>query len=473
MATATPPRPPASSPPPPPRDPSPPGSRPVRGPSRGLTRPLAVGALALVVLIVVYLLFAGGGGATYKILFAEGNQLVKGDQVQVGGVPVGSIKNITLTSDYKALVTVHVDSSLTPLHDGTTASVRVPSLTSIANRYIALSPGPNNEPALKAGATLPTTATHGVVDLDQLFNTFNPKTRKGLQEFLQGSAEQYEGTNPDFSLTIKYFGPSLSAGSHLFSELDHEQAALTSFLVEGAKAVTTIAAHSESLTDLIGNTDTTFQAVGSQQASLARGLHELPLALAQGNRTFAELPPTLSALTQLVNVSKPNQKELPLFLSRLTSLVHTATPVVGNFSQAFSKPGPNNDFTDAIRALPALTQALSTASPNGVTAEKESVPITAPFGPYSPDLQGFVRDFGAAAGYYDANGHYARAAPVFADFALGANNTLTPVTPQQGLAGLKTGQLRRCPGSATQPAADGSSPFIDNALLGCDPSETP
>ena len=472
MATATPPRPPASSPSPPPRDPSS-GPSPVRGSSRARTRPFAVGALALVVLIVAYLIFAGGGGATYKILFAEGNQLVKGDQVQVGGVPVGSIENITLTSDYKALITVHVDSSLTPLHQGTTAAVRVPSLTSIANRYIALTPGPNNGPALSAGATLPTTATHGVVDLDQLFNTFNPKTRKGLQEFLQGSAEQYEGTNPDFSVAIKYFGPSLSAASHLFSELDHEQAALTSFLVEGAKAVTTIAAHSEQLTDLIGNTDTTFQAVGTHQASLAQALHQLPVALRAGNRTFAELPPTLSALTQLVNVSKPNQKELPLFLSRLTSLLHTATPVVGNFSQAFSKPGPNNDLTDAIRALPALTQALSTASPNGVTAEKESVPITAPFGPYSPDLQGFVRDFGEAAGYYDANGHYARSAPVFDDFSLGANNTLTPVTPQQGLEGLKTGKLRRCPGSATQPAADGSSPFIDNALLSCDPSETP
>jgi phospholipid/cholesterol/gamma-HCH transport system substrate-binding protein len=197
------------------------------------------------------------------------------------------------------------------------------------------------------------------------------------------------------------------------------------------------------------------------------------VALRAGNRTFAELPSALGALTALVNVSKPDQKRLPLFFSRLRSLVEPATPVVRNFGLAFSRPGANNDFTDAIRALPALAQALSTSSPNGVTAEKESVPITAPFGPYSPDLQGFIRDFGEAAGYYDANGHYARAAPVFDDFTLGANNTLTPVTPQQGLAGLKAGQLRRCPGAAAQPAADGSSPFIDNALLGCDPSETP
>ena len=94
------------------------------------------------------------------------------------------------------------------------------------------------------------------MDLDQLFNTFNPKTRKALQEVLQGSAEQYAGTNHDFSLSVRYFGPSLSAASHLFSELDREQGTLTSFLVESAKAVSTIGARSEQLTDLIGNTDT-------------------------------------------------------------------------------------------------------------------------------------------------------------------------------------------------------------------------
>ena len=63
--------------------------------------------------------------------------------------------------------------------------------------------------------------------------------------------------------------------------------------------------------------------------------------------------------------------------------------------------------------------------------------------------------------------------PILPDFKLGSNNTLTPVSPQQALEGLKSGQLRRCPGAATQPAADGSAPFIDGELLSCDPLETP
>jgi hypothetical protein len=65
--------------------------------------------------------------------------------------------------------------------------------------------------------------------------------------------------------------------------------------------------------------------------------------------------------------------------------------------------------------------------------------------------------------------------PVFPDFTPGANNNLTPAANagQAVEEGLKTGQLRRCPGAATQPAADGSSPFADGEALSCDPSETP
>jgi phospholipid/cholesterol/gamma-HCH transport system substrate-binding protein len=446
---------------------------PVRPAPRNRQRLIVVGALAVVVLIIAYLVFSGGGGANYQLVFAEADQLVLGDQVQVGGVPVGTIKDIVLTPDFKARVTVHVNSPLAPLHQGTTAQVRVPSLASVANRYIALTPGPNSRPKLAAGATLPTSATEGTVDLDQLFNTLNPKTRKGLQQVLQGSAEQYAGAGPDLGKSVEYFAPSFAATDHIFAELVRDQSTFTSFLVETAKATSTIGARSDKLSDLVENAGKTFQAIGSQQASLGTALHELPLALRQGNRTFAALPPTLNALKQLFDVSKPNIKTLAGFFEKLHPLISKGTPVVGNLALAFSRPGANNDFTDAIRALPALAQTLSTGSPAGATALKESVPITSIFGPYAPDFEGFVRDFGQTTAYYDANGHYARISPVVAGFKVGANDKLTPASPQQGLEGLKTGELRRCPGAATQPAADGSSPFTANEILGCDPSETP
>ncbi|MEA2199517.1 MAG: phospholipid/cholesterol/gamma-HCH transport system substrate-binding protein [Solirubrobacteraceae bacterium] len=469
MATASPPSPPAAPPPPGPETPA---GRP-RPTRAGLARILAVGALALVVVAIALLAFGGGAGSNYQLVFGDAGQLVRGDQVQVGGVPVGSITDIVLTKDFKARVTIHVDGSLTPLHEGTVAQVRVPSLSSVANRYIALSPGPNNKPSLAAGATLPSSATREVVDLDQLFNTLNPKTRKGLSQFIQGTAEQYAGAGRALGQTTEYFPPALSASDHFFSELIKDQPTFTNFLVESAKAVTTIGARKEQLADLIENANTTFTAIGSQQSQLARGLHQLPITLRQGNRTFAELPSTFGALKTLVDTSRPTTKSLTSLLEHLRPLLTTATPAVHNFNQAFNRPGTNNDLTDLIRALPALARTLTTSSPSSVTALQESVPITAFFGPYAPDLSGTLRTFGQAGAYYDANGHYARLSPVFPSFKLGENNNLTPATPQQGLESLKSGQLRRCPGGAIKPAADGSSPFVDNGLLTCDPLETP
>lgn len=433
----------------------------------------AVGALGAVVVILLVLVLAGGSGATYQLVFPEAGQLVRGDQVQVGGVPVGSIKDITLLSNYNVRITINVESSLAPLHEGTTAEIRVPSLSSVANRYIALSPGPNNRPSLPSGATLPTTATHGVVDLDQLFGIFNAKTRKGLQQLIEGSAEQYAGVAPQLQTDVRYFPPALSAFDHILAEFGRDQTTFSDFLVESAKATTVLAGRSQQLTELVSHADTTFAALGSQQSNLAAGLKELPVTFKQGNRTFEQLPATLADLTKLVDVSKPGTKQLASFVTKLRPLVIAATPVVGNFSEAISKPGASNDLTEVALALPGLARALVTASPNGVRAAEESLPITALFGPYSPDLQGLVRDFGQGTAYYDANGHYSRVSGLFPDFELGSENTLKPANPAQVVSGLKTGQLRRCPGAGTQPAADGSSPFTDNGQLGCDPTQVP
>ncbi|HWX44330.1 MAG TPA: MlaD family protein [Solirubrobacteraceae bacterium] len=437
---------------------------------------VVVGALALVVAIIAYLAFSSGGGASYSFELENDSQLVLGDQVQVGGVPVGSITGITVTSapTYRALITIHVDSSLVPLHAGTTVQVRVPSLTTVAGRYVALTPGPNNRPALPDGAKLPSGSAQGTTDLDQLFDTLNPRTRKGLQELFVGTAEQYAGASTAAGISAEYFAPALAAGDHIFAELSRDQPTFTNFLVQSAKALTTIAAHSPELTSLISNANRALGALGAEQADLQRGVAQLPTALHQGNRAFAQLPSTFAALRQLVDVSKTDTKTLAPLFERLTPLVAAAQPTLHELSLALSRPGPSNDLTDVALALPGLARALANGSPSDIKALQEAVPITAFFGPYSPDLQGAVRDFGTSAGYSDANGNYARVSPVFNNFTLGAHNTLTPATAQQALQGLKTKQLLRCPGAgATPPPADASAPFTDSGQLGCDPSEVP
>src|SRR5882672_10302187 len=153
---------------------SPTDVRDAEGPRVNAARGAALGALVLAVAVVAVLLLRGDGGTTYKLRFQNAGQLVKDDDVQVGGRRIGSVRKISLTDDNQAEITVTVQGDYAPLHEGTTALVRATSLSGIANRYIALTPGPNSGPKLPDGATLQADKTTSIVDLDQLFNTLDP-----------------------------------------------------------------------------------------------------------------------------------------------------------------------------------------------------------------------------------------------------------------------------------------------------------
>src|SRR5262249_56919131 len=96
-------------------------------------------------------LFGGGGGHSYNLLFQNASQLVPDNQVLIGGQPVGSVESIGLTDNNLAEVKISIEQEL---HEGTTATIRATSLSGVANHYVSISPGPNDNPPLENGATL-------------------------------------------------------------------------------------------------------------------------------------------------------------------------------------------------------------------------------------------------------------------------------------------------------------------------------
>lgn len=136
-------------------------------------------ALVAVLGVVVYLV-TRQTTYHYRLDFTNAGQLVNGDLVRIGGTPAGSISSISLTPNGLAQVEISLDSSFAPLHAGTTATIRSPGLTSVASRYIDISPAPPFKPTLADGALIPATDTHGIVDIDELFDALNANTREGL-----------------------------------------------------------------------------------------------------------------------------------------------------------------------------------------------------------------------------------------------------------------------------------------------------
>src|SRR3954453_21109820 len=132
-----------------------------------LSRGIALLALVAAIAVVAYVLLRGGGQHEYNVVFENAGQLVKDDDVQVGGRRIGSVREISLTKDNQAKVKIAVDNAYAPLREGTTALTPQTSLSAAATRSITLGMTPNNAKALPAAPTICSENTTAPFDLDQ------------------------------------------------------------------------------------------------------------------------------------------------------------------------------------------------------------------------------------------------------------------------------------------------------------------
>jgi phospholipid/cholesterol/gamma-HCH transport system substrate-binding protein len=454
-----------------------------KGPAkaRGVTpaRIAAIAGLAIVVVALAVVIFSGGGHK-YKLVFQNAAQLVPGNQVLIGGQAVGSVENIELTDDNLAQIEV---SSEQELHEGTTATIRATSLSGVANHYISLSPGPNSNPLLEEGATLGLGSTTTEVDLDQFLNTFPNPVRRALGQFVRGNATQFRGRGKDANETFKYFGPALNRTSAFVGELNADQHLLERFVVSSSKLSTTVARRGEELSSAISHASTAFGAIAGQNEALDQSLRELPPFMRQANTTFVNLRAALDDLDPLVETAKPATKNLAPFLSELRPVLSRAVPVFKNLRLSTSRKGFANDTAEALSLLPLVQERASTAFPHAETGIEAFQPTLNFARSYTPDIFNGFGKLGQITGYYDGNGHYARGQLAFNIFKRNLESgELEAIKPseQYDAYGSSAGVRRPCPGGGTQPASDGSNPFVKPPFSGsgvnsseCNPGDTP
>ena len=426
-----------------------------------------IGAAVLVAL----LLFGGSSDYRVQAVFENGGQLVNGNQVRVGGRPVGIIESVELNESAQAVVEMTIEDDLAPLHQGTTATIRSPSLSGIANRYVSLDPGPNDAPDIEDGGVLPPDTTSAPVDIDQLFDTFDPKTRAGLQLFIQGQATQYDGRAPEARRSLEYLSPALSATSRLTRELIVDDEVFERFVTDTSKVVRAIAERRGDLSGLVGNANTAAAAIGDERAALSDTLGLLPRTLRKANTTFVNLRAALDDLDVLVAESKPATRDLAPFFARLRPLVDDARPTIRDLRTLIRTRGADNDLIELTAKLPRLESLTSEVFPRAIRTFDRSQEFVDGLRQYTPELIGTLTKLGQVTSFYDANGHYARVQPLFSPFEYDEATGELRRAPDGGrIDAFERGQSGRCPGSAVQAPPDGSAPF---EVDGCDPDAVP
>ena len=453
------------------------------------TAPLArVAALiaiaAAAVFAAVLLLGGGGGGYQVRARFENASQLVKGNLVQVSGIPAGKVENIKLTPDGQAELTLSIDGDYAPLRRGTLATVRQASLSGVANRYVDLRLPGQQEPAIPDGGVIDQDSTTTAVYLDEIFNTLDAGTRKDLQAVIKGSAKEHRLRGDAMNAGLLYLNPSLQASSRLFNELDSDSRLLERFVVASSQLVTDLADRRGDLAGLVDHLATTTTAIGDQQQALADSVEQLPPFMRRANTTFLNLRAALDDLKPLVDDSKPVAKKLRPFLAELRPLAQDARPTVADLSRLLAAPGRGNDLIDltnaqkplrdiAVRDVNENGKSRDGAFPASTQAITDAGPEIAYLRPYTADLLGWFDDF-SHSGTYDALGAASRVGIHASAFAL-LDGQLSPVPPelreQAFKAAAPTNQTNRCPGGGDHRSADGSRPWKPAPDYNCDPSQ--
>jgi phospholipid/cholesterol/gamma-HCH transport system substrate-binding protein len=434
-----------------------------------IARVAAVASLVIAIVVVALVLLGGSSPYTLHADFLDAGGLVPGNQVLIGPATVGSVQSISLTPNGQAQVTMSIDSGAAPLHDGTVARIYENSLSGIANRYVVLEPGASEAPAIEDGGTLGTDHTFSFVSLDQVFDAIDPLTRAGLQGVIRGEAASIQGKSAQANLTLKYLAPGLASTSNVTAELARNENAFDGLLVQGAQAMQALASRSQQLSDLIGHTATATGAIARQAQNLQQALQLLPGTLTRATGTFAGLRTTLDSLDPLVAESKVASRRLEPFAVSLRRFTNAAIPTVTALAALIDNPAGTGDLTTLLQETPKLASVAATAFPDLVASMNASQAQLDNLREYTPDVVAALTNLGQASGYYDANGHYIRVQPTFFAFGTNSQNQLTTRPPSERYQGLQSASAR-CPGSAVQPAPDGSAP---NAIPGCQPGATP
>jgi phospholipid/cholesterol/gamma-HCH transport system substrate-binding protein len=448
---------------------------PAAGRRTSPARIAAVAALAAIVVVLAIILLTGSGGHKYTLIFQNAGQLVPDNQVLIGGSPVGTVESIGLTDNDLAEVHVEVEQEL---HEGTTATIRATSLSGVANHYVSISPGPNSNPALGEGAELGLSSTTTPVDIDQFFNTFPPPVRKGLRQFIEGNAEIYAGQGKAANDAYKYFGTALNRTGAFVGELNRDEALLARFIASSSKLTTAVAGRGEQLSDAIGNASKAFESIASQNVAFNQSLERLPPVFRQSNTTFVNLRAAIGDLEPLVDTAKPATEELAPFLEELRPIFQKLLPFTHYLRETASKPGPANDAIYLLSTLPAVERGASRAFPHSEAAISAFQPNLNFIRAYTPDLFNGLGKVAQVTGYYDGDGHYARAAISMANLFKDEGGTLKPIAKaeQMNVFGGSAPVHRRCPGGATQSAPDGSNPFVGAGSVSsseCNPGDAP
>jgi ABC-type transporter Mla subunit MlaD len=380
-------------------------------------------ALGIVTLLVAFGLMAAsfsgitqrlfaGGGRTVNAVFANAQQLRKGDPVRIGGVDVGKVKDVRLDAGAgQATVVLRLDDSAGPLYADAHAALRWRTVLG-ASYAVSLQRGTPAAGDL-GSQTIPRSHTSAQVEVEDLASLARGGARTGLQTMPGELARALRDARaPSRALrTLADVAPAVDRGVGALrgQQLDRDLRTL-------------VAATSATMRGLDTPTDELQRVVAGAAATLATtGAHgaDLRSTIAQGPGVLARTAATVRRLDHTLGLADP-------LIARLHGPAADVAPTVAQLRPTVA--GADRLLRRAVPLLvslrPAVTSLASAArqglpvidglAPSLARLDKTILPFLAEKDPETQrsatEMIGptFTGLGSGAAGQEDENGHFIR-----------------------------------------------------------------
>jgi ABC-type transporter Mla subunit MlaD len=339
------------------------------------TQLLVITGFALSCFGILLFLWVTFGGPTpfraknyeIKVPFDEATQLAEQSDVRISGVNVGKVQNIELAPNGKqALATVSIDDQYAPLPESTRAILRTKTL--LGETYIELTPGSRKGPELADGGSVPEANIAQSVQLDEIFRTFNARTRAAFQEWMQEAAVAINGQGQNLSYALGGLEPTFTEFDKLFRVLSTQEVAVSQLFRNGATTFAALRGREGELANLIRSSNAVFQTTARRDRDIEALFRAFPTFLDESRLTLNRLKGFSLNADPLMRQLVPAAEQLSPTLIALSKLAPESKaffeglgPVIKHAPSGFSALRKifRDEFPPLLRALDPFLRNLN------------------------------------------------------------------------------------------------------------------
>jgi phospholipid/cholesterol/gamma-HCH transport system substrate-binding protein len=307
-------------------------------------------------LLFLWLSFGGSvplkpKGYRFQVSFPEATQLADQADVRIAGVSVGKVVGKQLDPrGNRTIATVEMQRKFAPVRQDTRAILRQKTL--LGETYVQLIPG--RGPPLRDGGLLARNQVIKTVQLDNILNALDPKTRQAFRDWQQSLASALQGNGRNLNDVLGNLPSFAADGADLLKVLDVQHAALRGLVRDTGTVFDALSADQGQLRNLVTGSEAVFSQTAAQQRALSDTIDVFPVFLDESKATFARLKSFALDTDPLIQELRPGAHDL-------APTLHDVRLLAPDLRAFFNRLDPL--ITASKTGLPALSEVLHGLTP--------------------------------------------------------------------------------------------------------------